>query len=62
MSYSMREPDWPATCECVYDEARDVMDREDCLLHHDLIDQPGTETLDRKRSVAPEVDRDEAAA
>jgi hypothetical protein len=36
VSYSFREPDWPAICECKYDEARDEMDREDCPFHCDL--------------------------
>ena len=35
MSYSFLEPEWPAVCECKYDEARDEMDREDCYLHCD---------------------------
>jgi len=35
MSYSFREPEWPAGCECRYDEARDEMDREDCPFHCD---------------------------
>jgi hypothetical protein len=33
MSYSFQEPEWPAFCECKYDETRDEMDREDCLFH-----------------------------
>jgi hypothetical protein len=33
MSFSFREPEWPAFCECKYDEARDEMDREDCQFH-----------------------------
>jgi hypothetical protein len=33
VSYSFREPEWPAVCECKYDEVRDEMDREDCPLH-----------------------------
>ena len=33
MSYSFLEPEWPAVCECKYDEARDEMDREDCPIH-----------------------------
>jgi hypothetical protein len=37
MSYSFREPEWPADCECKYDEARDEMDRDDCPLHCDQI-------------------------
>jgi hypothetical protein len=35
MSYSLREPEWPAVCECRYDESRDEMDREDCPFHCD---------------------------
>lgn len=38
MSYSFTEPDWPAVCECKYDETRDEMDREDCPFHCDLGD------------------------
>jgi len=37
MSYSFREPEWPAFCECKYDEARDEMDREDCPFHCDRV-------------------------
>ena len=39
MSWSMLEPEDPPVCECKYDEARDVMDREDCPFHCDLDDQ-----------------------
>jgi len=35
VSYSLREPEWPAVCECRYDEARDEMDGEDCPFHCD---------------------------
>ena len=38
VSYSFREPEWPAVCECKYDETRDEMDREDCPFHWDLAD------------------------
>ena len=38
MSYSFLEPEWPAFCECKYDEVRDEMDREDCPFHCDLVD------------------------
>ena len=38
MSYSFREPEWPAVCECKYDEARDEMDREDCPFHSGAAD------------------------
>jgi hypothetical protein len=39
MSYSFIEPDWPAYCECKYDEARDEMDREDCPFHCDRVNE-----------------------
>jgi hypothetical protein len=35
VSYSFCEPEWPAVCECKYNEARDEMDREDCPFHSD---------------------------
>jgi hypothetical protein len=38
MSWSLEEPEEPPICECKYDEARDEMDREDCLFHCDLAD------------------------
>lgn len=34
----MQEPEWPPVCECKYDEVRDRMDRDDCLLHCDVDD------------------------
>ena len=40
MSYSFREPEEPAICECKYDQIRDRMDREDCPFHCDLVDDP----------------------
>ena len=40
LSYSFREPEWPAVCECRYDEVRDEMDREDCPFHCDASDRP----------------------
>ena len=43
MSYSFLEPEWPAVCECKYDEARDAMDREDCPFHFDLVDDKADE-------------------
>lgn len=46
MSYSFLEPEWPAYCECKYDEARDEMDREDCPFHCDQVDET---TQDRVR-------------
>jgi hypothetical protein len=36
----MREPDWPPVCECKYDEVHDTVDREGCLLHCDIQDDP----------------------
>ena len=51
MSYSFQEPEWPAVCECKYDEARDEMDREDCAFHFDLVDDRAdeeTQTVPRK--------------
>jgi hypothetical protein len=32
----MLEPEEPPVCKCKYDEARDVMDREDCFFHCDI--------------------------
>jgi len=52
VSYSFREPEWPAVCECKYDEARDEMDREDCPFHCDLVESAAKEeaqTASRKR-------------
>ena len=52
MSYSFREPEWPAVCECNYDEARDEMDREDCPFHSSLVDdvaEDEVQTETRKR-------------
>ena len=54
MSYSFREPEWPAVCECKYDEARDEMNREDCPFHYDLKDnsvEDETGAVARKGSV-----------
>src|SRR5947207_1002577 len=39
MSFSMLEPEETPVCECRYDEARDMMDREDCPFHRDLVDE-----------------------
>lgn len=39
MSYSLQEPEWPPTCECLYDETRDEMFRGDCPQHCDLDDE-----------------------
>jgi hypothetical protein len=36
MSWSMLEPEEPPICESKYEEARDVMDRDDCSFHCDL--------------------------
>ena len=52
MSYSFREPEWPAVCECKYDEPRDEMDREDCPFHSSLVDNvagQGGKTETRKK-------------
>ena len=52
MSYTFLEPEWPAVCECKYDEARDEMDREDCPFYCDLVDNAAEEevqTATRKR-------------
>jgi hypothetical protein len=51
VSYSFLEPEWPAVCECKYDESRDEMDREDCPVHFDLVDERAEEpqTAPRKR-------------
>jgi hypothetical protein len=43
VSYSFLEPEWPAECECKYDEARDEMDREDCPFHCDLVENVAEE-------------------
>jgi hypothetical protein len=40
VSYSIQEPEWPSVCECKYDEVHDRMDREDCLLHSDIEEEP----------------------
>ena len=45
MSYSFREPEWPAVCECKYDEARDEMDRDDCPFHCDATDASAEEEV-----------------
>jgi len=68
----MREPEEEPVCECRYDEARDVMDRDDCPFHCDLPpDQPaGMRELDelqgprpvKRKKAAIAGDRDEAAA
>jgi hypothetical protein len=40
VSWSLREPEEPPSCECKYDEARDEMNREDCPFHCDLVEGP----------------------
>ena len=40
MSYSFRLPEEDPICECKYDAARDRMNREDCPLHCDVVDDP----------------------
>jgi hypothetical protein len=54
MNWSMLEPDDPPVCECKYDEARDVMDREDCPFHCDLVDEVQPKKM-------PEIERKRAA-
>jgi hypothetical protein len=52
MSYSFREPEWPIVCECKYDEARDLMDRDDCAFHCAVDDGAKADvTLTRKSSL-----------
>jgi len=53
MSYSFREPEWPALCECKYDEARDEMDREDCPFHCDWGDAEVLESVTSADEVRP---------
>ena len=72
MSWSMIEPEELPVCECWYDEARDVMDRDDCPFHCDLPpDTPAVaEELDdleapppvKRKEPATAGDVDEAAA
>ena len=45
MSYSFSESEWPAYCECKYDEAQDEMDREDCPFHFELEDDASRDRL-----------------
>jgi len=67
MSYSFREPEEPAICECKYDDIRDRMDREDCPFHCDLVDDAAeTEARTAKRpaqnvDVKVDVKKDAAA-
>ena len=44
MSYSFREPECPAYCECKYDEELDEMNREDCPFHCDVTDSTSKES------------------
>ena len=63
MSYSMQEPEWPPVCECKYDEVHDRMDREDCLLHCDMEDDPEPEdqTVPKKPATIAKRDKENAA-
>jgi len=56
-SYSFREPEWPAVCECKYDEARDEMDQEDCPFHCELADNSAAETARTVTRKRPTLDR-----
>ena len=58
MSYSFREPEWPAVCECKYDEARDEMDREDCPFHCDPTDDPAEKEIQTATRKRPALKRD----
>jgi hypothetical protein len=65
MSFSMLEPEEEPICECRYDEARDVMDREDCPFHCDLVDDEDTAEdpqVERRRpeAIAGEIGADAA--
>lgn len=40
MSYSFRIPEEEPICECRWDEARQRMDREDCVFHANLPEEP----------------------
>ena len=64
MSYSFREPEWPAVCECKYDEARDEMDRENCPFHFELADEvaEGEAQTATRKGPAPSCDVNESAA
>ena len=64
MSYSFLEPEWPAHCECRYDEARDEMDREDCPFHSDMTykaAEVGLHVAKRKRSTPTNNTKESAA-
>ena len=58
VSYSFREPEWPAVCECKYDEARDEMNREDCPFHCDPKDSVTEEEMRTATRKRPEPKRD----
>ena len=64
MSFSMLEPEEEPICECRYDAARDVMDREDCPFHCDLVDDGGDAevSVERKRPEMLAEELDEHAA
>jgi hypothetical protein len=64
MSYSFREPDWPAVCECKYDEANDEMDREDCPFHCHLVENSANGKIQIPQRRKPGVQRkaEESAA
>ena len=63
MSYSFLEPEWPAYCECRYDEARDEMDREDCPFHCNMESKVAEEVpAATRKSPARTEDAKESAA
>jgi len=64
VSYSFLEPDWPAYCECRYDETRDEMDREDCPFHCGLVDDAAKEQakIPRRKASLRNGDLQEPAA
>ena len=53
MSYSFREPEFPAVCECKYDEAHDEMDREDCPFHCELTNNHKEDKTRRLERIKP---------
>ena len=62
MSYSFREPEEPAICECKYDDIRDRMDREDCPFHCDLVDEAAEIEARTAKRMAQNVDVKKDAA
>ncbi len=59
----MLEPEEEPICECRYHAARDVMDREDCPFHCDLVEESGVEVpVERKRANMTADELDEHAA